>query len=207
MRQDSVHGFTLLELLVAMFVSAVMFAIGYAGLAQVAANRATILESQRSLGELQRTVRVLGNDLSQIDPRPVRDELGRSVAPAIVAEPGTPSPLAFTRSGRAPTSGHARSNLQRIEYLIENGTLVRFSWQVLDRAQGGRAARRVLMRGVRRLDLRFLDASGEWSQVWPKNTPTDGAGVATLRSRPKAIEFTLESQTHGVIRRIVEVAG
>ena len=46
------RGFTLLELLVALFVSAVMFAIGYAGLAQVAANRAQILESQRSLGDL-----------------------------------------------------------------------------------------------------------------------------------------------------------
>lgn len=207
MRHGANRGFTLLELLVALFVSAVMFAIGYAGLAQVAANRTTILDAQRSLGELQRAVRVLGNDLSRIDPRPVRDELGRGVAPAIVAEPGTASPLAFTRSGRAPTSGHARSNLQRIEYLIENDTLVRFSWQVLDRAQGGMAARRVLMRGVRRLDLRFMDSSGEWSETWPKIPPNDGNGAAALRSRPRAIEFTLESESHGVIRRIVEVAG
>ncbi|MBM4234569.1 MAG: type II secretion system protein GspJ [Gammaproteobacteria bacterium] len=201
------RGFTLLELLVVLFVSAVMFAIGYAGLAQVAANRAQILESQRSLGELQRAVRVLGNDLSQLDPRPIRDELGRSVSPALIAEPGTPSPLGFTRSGRAGTSEHARSSLQRIEYLLENGELVRLSWQVLDRAQGTQAARRVLMRGVRALKFRFLDRRGEWTEIWPQMQPTEGGDGGTLRSRPRAIEFTLESEAHGAIRRIVEVPG
>ena len=102
------RGFTLLELLVALFVSAVMFAIGYAGLTQVARNRAEVLVAQRSLGDLQRAVRVLTNDLSQIAPRPIRDELGRSVAPAILAEPGTPSPLGFTRGGRPLTSTWTR---------------------------------------------------------------------------------------------------
>ena len=201
------RGFTLLELLVALFVSAVMFAIGYAGLAQVAANRAQILESQRSLGELQRAVRVLGNDLSQLDPRPIRDELGRSVAPALLAAPGTSSPLAFTRSGRAGASAHARSGLQRIDYVLENGMLVRLAWPALDRAQGAQAARRVLMRGVRTLRFRFLDTRGEWTDIWPPIQAPEAGAAGTPRIRPRAIEYTLESEAQGVVRRIVEVAG
>ncbi|MBM4209534.1 MAG: type II secretion system protein GspJ [Gammaproteobacteria bacterium] len=201
------QGFTLLELLVALFVAAVMFAIGYAGLAQVAANRAQILQAQRNLGELHRVVRVFGNDLSQLDPRPIRDELGRSILPALSAAPGTPTPLAFTRSGRAGTSAHARSSLQRIEYSLENGALVRLTWPALDRAQGTQATRRVLLRGVRTLQFRFLDGRGEWTDIWPQNQPTEGGAAGTLRSRPRAIEFTLESETQGVIRRLVEVPG
>ncbi len=201
------QGFTLLELLVALFVSAVMFAIGYAGLAQVAPNRAQILESQRSLGELQRGVRVLVNDLAQLDPRPIRDELGRSVSPALIAAPGGPAPLVFTRSGRAGASVHARSTLQRIEYSLESGALVRVTWPALDRAQGSQAARRVLMRGVRTLKFRLLDGRGEWTEIWPQNQPAEGGAACVLRSRPRAIEFTLDIDGQGVIRRIVEVPG
>jgi len=202
---NTVRGFTLLELLVALFVSAVMFTIGYAGLTQVAGNRAELVAAQRNLGELQRAVRVLGNDLSQIDPRPVRDELGRAVSPAIIAAPGTPSPLAFTRGGRPLTSTWTRSSLQRIEYLIENGMLVRLSWQVLDKAQGTLASRRVLLRGVRSMKLRFLDAGGQWLDDWP--APGVAPAQAGLRLRPRAIEVILETEAYGPIRRLIEVPG
>ena len=201
------RGFTLLELLVALFVSAVMFAIGYSGLTQVARNRGELLVAQRSLGDLQRAVRVLANDLSQIAPRPIRDELGRSVAPAILAEPGTPSPLGFTRGGRPLTSTWTRSSLQRIEYLVENGALVRLSWQTLDRAQGAMASRRILMRGIRGLRVRFLDARGQWSTDWPLAAGADGAGPSNIRSRPRAVEVIIDTEAYGEIRRLVEVPG
>jgi general secretion pathway protein J len=200
------RGFTLLELLVAIFVAAVMFAIGYAGLTQVARNRADVLVAQRDLGELQRAVRILASDLGQVDPRPVRDELGRAVSPALMAEPGTPSPLGFTRAGRVAGATPGRSSLQRIEYLIENGALVRLSWQVLDRAQGSRASRRVLLRGVRGLSFRFLDGAGQWSTDWP--TAAQGTGSpAALRLRPRAIELVLDTEAYGPIRRVIEIPG
>jgi general secretion pathway protein J len=201
------RGFTLLELLVALFVSAVMFTIGYAGLTQVARNRADVLIAQRSLGELQRAVRVLANDLSQTTPRPIRDELGRAVSPALLAEPGTPSPLGFTRGGRPLSSTWTRGSLQRIEYLVENGALVRLSWQTLDRAQGAMASRRILMRGVRGLRFRFLDGRGQWSTDWPLVTGADGAAQPTFRSRPRAVEVVIDTEAYGEIRRVIEVPG
>lgn len=200
-------GFTLLELLVALFVSAVMFTIGYAGIAAAARNRATVQEAQQSLSDMQRAVRVISTDLSQINPRPIRDELGRSVAGAIIVAPGTPSPIAFTRGGRPALAHHARGSLQRIEYLVENATLVRISWQMLDRAQGSAASRRVLMRGVRGLRFRFLDERGEWREDWPPTMTTNSGDRALLRSRPRAIEVTLVTESQGEIRRVIEVPG
>ena len=207
LRCTSSRGFTLLELLVALFGSAVMFTVGYAGLAEAARNRASVHDAQQSLSELQRAVRVLTTDLSQLNPRPVRDELGRGVAGSIVTAAGTPSPIAFTRGGRPALAHHARGSLQRIEYLIENGELVRISWQMLDRAQGSAAARRVLMRGARSLRLRFLDERGEWIADWPAPQAAGSGDRAILRSRPRAIEVSLITERYGEIRRVIEVPG
>lgn len=198
-------GFTLLELLVALFVSAVMFAIGYGALTEVARNRLEVKNAQTSLSDVQRAIRVMADDLSQLNPRPLRDQLGRSFVPALVAEPGTPSPLALTRGGRAPTSVHARSSLQRVEYLIENGSLVRIVWPVLDRVQSTDASRRVLMRGVRGLELRYLDDLGEWRKDWPPIVAPGGNELAAQRVRPKAIEVVLLTEDHGTLRRLIEV--
>ena len=199
------QGFTLLELLVALFVTAVIFALGYGALTDVARHRIEIKNAQSSLSELQRAVRLLTDDLAQLHPRSIRDELGRVYAPALVAESGTPAPIALTRGGRASTSSHALSTLQRVEYLIEEGKLVRFVWPVLDRVQSTTASRRVLMSGVRSLELRYLDDRGDWQRNWPAPSMSGESELAGHRRRPRAIEFTLTTEAHGAIRRIVEV--
>jgi len=203
--RPTAYGFTLIELLVALFVTAIMFAIGYGALTEVARNRLEIKNTQTSLSELQRAVRIMADDLGQLHPRPIRDPLGRLYAPALVAEPGTPSPIALTRGGRPPTPSHARSSLQRVEYLIESGSLVRFVWPVLDRVQSTNASRRVLMRGVRSLEFRYLDAQGEWRADWPTPATPGDSDDARQRLRPRAIEFTLITDNHGTLRRVIEV--
>ena len=204
-RAKCVQGFTLIELLVALFVTAIMFAIGYGALSEVARHRLEIKNTQTSLNELQRAVRVMADDLGQLHPRPIRDPLGRLYALTLVAEPGTPSPIALTRGGRPPTSSHARSSLQRVEYLLEGGDLVRFAWPVLDRVQSTNASRRVLMRGVRSLEFRYLDDQGEWRTDWPSPATSSASEEVRQRLRPRAIEFTLNTDQHGAIRRIIEV--
>lgn len=198
-RRDALQqsGFTLIELLVALFVSALMFAIGYGALTEASRHRLAVSESQASLGELQRALRVIADDVGQLQPRPIRDELGRTIAPALVAEPGTPSPIALTRGGRPPLSLHIRGSLQRVEYLLESASLVRIAWPVLDRTQATSASRRILIHQVRSVSFRYLGSDGEWRSDWP----TDALG----RARPRAVEIILDTERYGSVRRVVEV--
>ena len=200
-------GFTLLELLVALFVAAVMFALGYAGLVQAAANRAAIRSAQQDFSQLQRTVRILAADLAELEARPVRDQLGRALRGAVEAGGVSGTLLSVTRGGRNPASTHARGSLQRVAYSLEDGALVRSVEATLDPVQGSVPLRRVLMRDVRALRLRFLDPRGEWRDSWPATDAPDAPDRAPLRARPRAIEFTLETDRFGSIRRVIEVPG
>ena len=199
-------GFTLLELLVALFVTAVMFAIGYASITQALENRERVQSQQQRLGELQRAMRTLVQDFSQAVPRPVRDVLGNGEEGAFVADPRVSALVTLTRAGAGNPSGAQRPALQRVEYLFEGDALLRVTWPVLDRSQSTPAQRRVLLRGLRSARLRYLDVTGEWLAQWPP----PGSSLPAQRQqrlRPLAVEVTLDTLDFGPLVRIVEVPG
>ena len=80
MRRQS--AFTLIEVLVAMAVFAVLAAFAYGTLSQTLLSAEILSERMDRLQALQRTVRMLTDDLQQLAPRPVRDELGDNLRPS-----------------------------------------------------------------------------------------------------------------------------
>jgi general secretion pathway protein J len=78
-------GFTLLELLVAMFIAAIIFAMGYGTINQAVKNRTGLQEQQKKLLELQTTVRTMEQDFVQLVQRPIRDPVGGTYQPCLVA--------------------------------------------------------------------------------------------------------------------------
>ncbi len=209
------RGFTLIELLVALFVSAIMFAIGYGALDQALRNRAQIAEQAARLVAVQRAVRMLEQDFELLQPRPVRNAVGDGYQAALVsatttdsaAASGTTLPLvSLTRGGWSNPAGVARSELQRVSYVLRDHHLVREHWTVLDPVAGSEPVQRELLDRVASLSLRYMDAGHQWQTSWPPG----GGGPAdprTLRLRPVAIEITLVLQDWGPLVRIVEVPG
>jgi type II secretion system protein J len=61
-----------------------------------------------------------------------------------------------------------------------------------------------LLDGVTNVEVRFLDASGEWQLQWP---PLDRRGPQSLTARPRAVEFAIELKDLGRVWRLVEVSG
>jgi general secretion pathway protein J len=204
------RGFTLLELLVAMFIAAVMFAIGYGAINQAVNNNGALTDQQARLKEIQTAMRVLEQDIVQLAPRPIRQPLGSDWYPALMgqADPNTQPILQLTRGGWNNPNGTQRPGLQRVAYFLEKDTLRREHWNVLDPTQDSQTQKRDLLTHVKAVTFRFMDVNRAWLTQWPPQTVSGTAALqSTLRIRPIAIEVTLDTDDWGKLVRIIEVAG
>jgi general secretion pathway protein J len=198
------HGFTLLEVLVAIAIFAfvgVMALSGYTQLQKQTEYQQLRLERIR---EIQRAVQTLAQDFTQLEPRAIREPLGDQRVPAVVAGEGIEYKVEFTRAGWSNTAGLARPTLQRVAYRLDQDGLWRDYWRVLDRTQASEPVRYKLLTGVRAVSFRFLAPSQEWVDLWPQ---PGGNPVEQQRLRPAAVEVTLDLEDWGQIRRVIEVAG
>jgi general secretion pathway protein J len=99
-------GFTLLELLVAMFIAAIIFAMGYGTINQAVKNRTGLQEQQKKLLELQTAVRTMEQDFVQLVQRPIRDPVGGTYQPCLKA-----NATSSTGSSRSSLGGSSSSLL------------------------------------------------------------------------------------------------
>ncbi len=230
-------GFTLVELMVALFITAIIFAVGYGAINQALKNHTQVKEHQDRLSEVQTAVRIMVQDFSELSARPIRDQLGQNwqaclitptpdalsgsmgapTAPAATAaaappddaddtddssapaDDGGPDLIAFTRGGWANPAGIQRPTLERVSYRFANGILRRMHWMVLDGTEGTAPVRRDVLTHVKSVTFRFMNGSRQWVTQWP------ALGTPSLRTRPFAVEITLDLEDWGKIVRVVEV--
>ena len=197
-------GFTLIEVLVSLAIFAVLAALAYGTLNQSLLSAEILNDRMDRLQSIQRTVRMLADDLQQLAPRPVRDELGDNFRPALDTGFQSGFAIELTRGGWSNPVVLPRSTLQRVGYRIEERELVRYQWFALDRTLSNEPTGVTLLDGVESLQFRFFDASGEFTDQWP---PVSGQGGSTgARTRPRAVEFILRLEGEGELTRLVEVA-
>jgi general secretion pathway protein J len=155
------------------------------------------------LQALQRTMRLLTDDMQQLAPRPVRDALGDNLRPALDTGFQSGFALELTRSGWSNPVMLPRSTQQRAAYRIEDGELIRYHWYTLDRTLSNEPVSVTLLDGVEALQLRFVLGDNNFSDQWP---PLNRPGPLGARQRPRAVEVTLLLEEEGEIRRLIEVA-
>jgi general secretion pathway protein J len=102
-------GFTLIEILVALLILAIMSALGYSTYraARISAERTEV--SLKRSREIEFGMRVMGSDFAQLVPRPVRDILGQQRLPALRGTPGAGNVTVNSSSLGASTSGSGMS--------------------------------------------------------------------------------------------------
>jgi general secretion pathway protein J len=198
-------GFTLLELLVAMAIFAILGTLALSGYTELQRQSEYAEQRLERLREVQRAMQAIGQDLAQIEPRPIREPLGEALIPAVLATDSIEYGLQFTRAGWSNTAGLARPTLQRVGYRLDGEGLWRDHWPVLDRTLVTEPTRVKLLGKVRSVRFRFMNATREWVDRWPVSDGTNLAGSERLR--PAAIEIVLELEDWGEIRRVIEVAG
>lgn len=194
------RGFTLLELLIASIIFAIMAIMAYGGLANVMDNSKASQTALKRLQQIQQSVSVLNRDLLQILPRAVRDEYG-NVQPALSAGNNIDNLVEFTRGGRVNPANLLRSTLLRVAYRFDDEKLLRLQWPQLDNAPGIEAKQTTLIDDVENVSIRFLDQNGEWQEQWPPLN-SDGGTNAGNSTGPTAIEVVLQLNDWGEIRRL-----
>ena len=199
------RGFTLLEVLVAIAIFAFIGAMALTGYTEL--QRQSEYQQQRlqRVREVQRAVQTLTQDLTQIEPRPIREPIGEQRIASVYAGESLEYRIEFTRAGWSNTAGLARPTLQRVAYRVDQDGLWRDHWRVLDRTQTSAPVRVNLLKGVRSVQFRFLSSAREWVDRWPLLQNQNAADQD--RSRPAAVEVTLDLEDWGVLRRVIEVAG
>ncbi len=173
------NGFTLVEMMVALFIFAMLSVAGVIMLRSAVDSDAVTAENLGEMAEMQRFVSLMESDLSQAVPRTYRDDGGDRM-PAFSSETGEAGAafLKFTRGGQSNINGEARSNLERVEYQLTDGDLERWRYRMTDGGSIDQPA--VLISRIDSLALRFRDKRGQWSDRWE---------TERLAELPRAIEI------------------
>jgi general secretion pathway protein J len=186
------RGFTLLEVLVAMSIFAVIGLGANKMLRTIIDTHEITTTKNRDLTSIVRAFNMMERDFSQIVARRVRDEYGEPMEPLMV---GTGQYLVeLTRTGWNNPAQVKRSVLQRVAYEIEDEKLIRHFWLVLDRAQDSEPISQELLVEVEGLRVNLLNEEGKGADSWP-----DYDAETAL---PLAVEILLETKSMGEIRRV-----
>ena len=197
------HGFTLLELLVAVAIFSVLSAMAYGGLRNVIDNSQQTDLSMQRLQEVQLAVLKISRDFSQMSQRSIRDEYGNR-QDYLISGLGGDIIIEFSRNGRRNPAELQRSHLQRVAYRLEENQLYRLDWQHLDRPQEMQPYESVLLTEVESISIRFLDTNNEWHEQWPPLNTSVQAG--DMSEFPSAVELALELTDWGEIMRIYRIS-
>lgn len=207
----SQRGFTLIEVLVAVAIAAILSVMAFTAMREALNHRETIKTRAARLAAVQATMRSFVQDFSQVQPRPVREPIGEGYQPALSGGITAARDVAFTRGGWPNPAGAERSTLQRVRYSVIDGVLYRDYWLVLDSQLSPEPVRRTMVDGVLDFTVSYMDDSRSWQDSWPVGGTTVQSGNPAsqerqMRSRPIAVRVTLTLQDFGTLTRVIEVA-
>lgn len=196
MSMRSIRGFTLFEILIAVSIFAIIGTIAMGSLIQVGRTGERVSDAQYQLSQIQFALGYLGRDIIQLVNRRVRDQYGDE-QPQLKIDGES---LVFTRAGWSNLLGQPRSNLQRVEYRLEDDILQRRYWPQLDQAYTEVSIEQNLLSGVEDFSVRLITRGNEVYESWPIDFQVNDP------VRPVAIELTFEVTNFGQIQRVYEVA-
>lgn len=180
-------GLTLIELLVALVIFALLGVMAYRAVAAAAASRERIAAELLRWRAIANFFQVAEIDLAQFVQRPVGAQTATSASLALNrAEDGT-SEIGFLK---LDGSGGA---VRRRGYRFDGERIVQLRWPGID-ATTAPAAYPILDR-VKAMHWTILTADGQRSGTWPP------VGVSAAAA-PAAIEFELELPDVGTLQRV-----
>ena len=203
-------GFTLIEVLVAMAITAVIAVLAYVSLSTVIVGVDSVRAEAEKINTMNRAFQIFSRDIRQVVNRPILDEFG-GMESGLEGGPLARQMLALTRAGWHNSVDLPRSTLQRVAYYLEEDRLIRASWSVLDRSGSSEPREVTLLEGVERFDLLFLDDISALRinrgidldrRLWLENWLADVSQPNAMIELPAALMIRLELSDWGEIERL-----
>lgn len=196
------RGFTLIELLIAIGIFAIIGLASYRVLDTVSDTQQIMDERTQSLRQLQKTAVILKKDFLQMTDRSVRTEYS-DTSPSLTSQ-GLYK-LELTHLGWRNPSGATRSEIQRVAYDIKEHQLIRYYWNVLDRAQDSKPLEQILLSGVDEISFKFMDPNKQWVEQWPLATGKNNKEDTKKILLPMAVEVILKTKLYGDLRWLYSI--
>ena len=190
-------GFTLIEILVALFIFAVVGLISAQLLGRTVDAYEVLDDRGQRLGQIHRAMLVVERDMLQFRNRPIRLAQNNPVPALMIGDEGA---LSMTRGGWRNPLQRPRSELQRVGYRLQGENLVRAYWPVLDRPGDEEPISQTLLEGVEDLEFFAIDQNGEEHKFWPLN---QGQGGGQLQIAGLVLRISMAPV--GIVERIWEV--
>ena len=193
------RGFTLVELLVALAIFAIMSGFAYRGLTAMLESREALARESRKWRDISLFVGRVERDLAALLPeRRATSPSGTPLAALSSAIDSTPGPmgLALSRSGNM-LAGNASAAPQRVAYRLREGRVERLAWASVDASPREEPQPVAVLGNVAALAFRFMDPKGEWRASW--GLP------GTKEPRPAAVEMAVTLASGETIVRLVEI--
>ena len=198
------HGFTLLEVLVATVILAIMGLMAYRSVGEAQVTVAAAEGHMSRLREVQRAMHLIVSDFRTLAPRPVRETIGDGYRSALHRDPNALTLVELSHAGWPNGAGTPRGTVQRVNYRIEERKLIREYSNVTDPTLATPPVKRELLGDVERIEIRYMNAGREWVTQWP---PFNSTADFAFRMRPRAVEVTIVLGDYGELKRLVEVPG
>ena len=151
-------GFTLVEMLAAMLIFAMLAVAGVGLLTESIDAQAAVDRRLSGINAQERVAALFTADLGQAIARP-QVGLGESRQPSFS---GTASSISLIRAGWANPDGLPRSSVQRVEWTGGQSTVSRVAHHFLDGSGSGQPA--IIQRDVEAFALRYRRADGSWTE-------------------------------------------
>lgn len=187
------HGFTLLEILIALTIFAILATITSSSLYYAFNTRTLVNKQANRLNELQLAISIIQQDTLQIVDRAIRGNAMHEV-PILI---GQTDYMEFTRDGITnPRSIEKRSTLKRVGLACLNHTLVHRTWARLDSTERTHYKDRVLIKNIDKCTFSYVNRNLQSLPEWREQT--DGA-EQQAELFPKAVQIKLSLRDWGPI--------
>ncbi len=183
----SSQGYTLIEVLIAMFIFVIIMAtIGFS-LIYILKNIEILKKTENEITEIQLMLTLVNFDLNQVVDKE---------APGKGSFYTSDNKLHFIKTGAInPANQFNRSNLEEVEYQLENNNFIR-AYRMDD---DHHYKKQSLLTHVTSLKWIFIDDNNHEYTLWP---PTQDWQY----NKPKAVKLRIETKALGPIEKIVDTA-